>query len=100
MLIFFKIFLVGNGLENGTSIGPLINSTAIEKIKRLVDDALSKGAKVVVGGQVGCQGGTFFEPTVVEDVTEEMLLAQEETFGPIASLSRFETTDDVIEAWP
>ncbi len=74
--------------------GPLINEAAVAKVKEHVADALSKGAKIVVGGKA--LGGNFFEPTVLTDVTPEMAVAREETFGPVAPLFRFKTEDEAI----
>ncbi len=88
---------VGNGLEAGVEQGPLINSEAIEKVESHVADALAKGATVKLGGKRHALGGTFFEPTVLTGVTQEMAIAREETFGPVAPLFRFETEDEVIE---
>lgn len=88
---------VGNGLEAGVEQGPLINAEAIEKVEAHVADALAKGATVKLGGKRHALGGTFFEPTVLTGVTQEMAVAREETFGPVAPLFRFETEDEVIE---
>ncbi|MQT11236.1 NAD-dependent succinate-semialdehyde dehydrogenase [Segnochrobactrum spirostomi] len=88
---------VGNGLEAGVEQGPLINDEAIEKVESHVADALAKGATVKLGGKRHALGGTFFEPTVLTGVTQEMAVAREETFGPVAPLFRFETEDEVIE---
>ena len=87
---------VGNGFEAGTTIGPLIEPAAIEKIERHVADAVSKGAKLIQGGKRHALGGTFFEPTVLTDVTADMLVAREETFGPVAPLFRFKTEAEAI----
>ncbi len=88
--------IVGDGLEGETHQGPLINLAALEKVKRHIADAISKGAKVDLGGQIHALGGTFFEPTILTEVTQDMLIASEETFGPVAPLFRFETEDEVI----
>jgi len=85
---------VGDGFESGVTTGPLINEAAVAKVKEHVADAVSKGAKVVVGGKA--LGGNFFEPTVLSDVTPEMAVAREETFGPVAPLFRFTTEDEAI----
>lgn len=87
---------VGKGVEEGVTQGPLITLDAIEKVERHLKDATDKGARVLVGGKRHALGGTFFEPTVVADVTQEMAVAREETFGPVAPIFRFETEDDVI----
>jgi len=88
---------VGNGLETGIQQGPLINAKAIEKVERHVTDAVSRGAKVEVGGKRHELGGTFFEPTVLSGLSREMLIASEETFGPIAPVFKFRDEADVIE---
>jgi succinate-semialdehyde dehydrogenase/glutarate-semialdehyde dehydrogenase len=76
--------------------GPLINKAAVEKVEEHVADAVKHGAKVVVGGKRAPQGATFFEPTVLTGVSSDMLVAREETFGPVAPLFRFETEEDVV----
>ena len=85
---------VGDGFASGITTGPLIDGKAIQKVEKHLFDALDKGGKVVAGGKP--LGGLFFEPTVVVNASAEMLLAREETFGPLAPLFRFETVDDVI----
>jgi succinate-semialdehyde dehydrogenase / glutarate-semialdehyde dehydrogenase len=87
---------VGNGLEEGTVFGPLIDTAAVEKVEAHIADAVSKGATVAMGGQRHALGGTFFQPTVLRDVTPEMDVAREETFGPVAPLFRFERDEEVI----
>jgi len=84
------------GLEAGATQGPLIDDKAVQKVEEHVSDALSKGAKVKVGGKRHALGGRFFEPTVLTDVTPSMLVAREETFGPVAPLFRFKTDADAI----
>ena len=84
------------GLEAEATQGPLIDDRAVEKVEQHVADALSKGARVVVGGHRHARGGRFFEPTVLADVTASMLVAREETFGPVAPLFRFRTDDEAI----
>jgi len=84
-----KKLKVGNGLEAGVTQGPLIDGKAIEKVEQHVKDAVSKGAKVAVGGKRHALGGTFFEPTVLTGVDTQMAVAREETFGPVAPLFRF-----------
>jgi succinate-semialdehyde dehydrogenase/glutarate-semialdehyde dehydrogenase len=91
-----KNMKVGAGTEQGVTTGPLINKAAVEKVEEHVSDALKKGGKVVVGGKRHARGGNFYEPTVLADVTQEMLIAREETFGPVAPLFRFKTEQDVI----
>ena len=88
---------VGAGIADGVTQGPLIDATAIEKIESHVADAVSKGAKLVQGGKRHALGGTFFEPTVLADVSADSLIFSEETFGPVAPLFRFKTDDEVIE---
>jgi succinate-semialdehyde dehydrogenase / glutarate-semialdehyde dehydrogenase len=89
-----KAFKVGPGTEPGVVIGPLINQEGLEKVEQHVADALSKGAKAVVGGKR--LSGLFFQPTVLTGVTPEMLVSHEETFGPVAPLIRFKTEDEAI----
>ncbi|MCV2893780.1 NAD-dependent succinate-semialdehyde dehydrogenase [Lentibacter sp. XHP0401] len=91
-----KEMKVGDGLEEGTSFGPLINSEAVEKVREHIEDALSKGGKVAFGGSQHNLGGTFFQPTIVTGVTQDMQVAQDETFGPMAPLFKFEDEDEVI----
>ncbi len=88
---------VGEGTEDGVTQGPLINEQAIEKVEGHVRDAVAKGARVILGGKRHARGGTFFEPTVLADVTTGMRLAQEETFGPVAPLFRFKDEAEAIE---
>ncbi len=87
---------VGNGLEDGVQQGPLINDAAISKVKSHIEDAVSKGAHVLLGGKTHSLGGLFFEPTVLTDVNDSMKLAKEETFGPVAPLFRFQSEEEVI----
>ncbi len=89
---------VGNGLEPGVVQGPLIDAKAVEKVEEHIADALGKGAKVVVGGTRHALGGTFFQPTVLADVTAAMAVAREETFGPVAPLFRFKTEAELAAA--
>ncbi|MFV0263451.1 MAG: NAD-dependent succinate-semialdehyde dehydrogenase [Kluyvera sp.] len=91
-----KALKVGNGLDDGVVIGPLIEASAVKKVREHVEDAVSKGAKVLVGGEPHELGGNFWQPTVLGDCQEEMLLAKEETFGPLAACFRFGDEDDVI----
>jgi succinate-semialdehyde dehydrogenase/glutarate-semialdehyde dehydrogenase len=88
---------VGVGTEAGVTQGPLINRDAIEKVERHIADALAKGAKTIVGGHAHSLGGTFFEPTVLTGLTSDMLIAREETFGPVAPVFKFETDEEVVE---
>ena len=87
---------VGNGLEEGVAQGPLINEAAVQKVESHISDAVSKGAKVAIGGGRHALGGTFFQPTVLTDVSPGMVVASEETFGPLAPLFRFETEDEAV----
>lgn len=88
---------VGDGLKEGTDQGPLIDETAIRKVEQHIEDATSKGARIVAGGNRHSQGLTFFEPTVLRDVTPEMLIARDETFGPVAPLFKFHTEEEAIQ---
>ncbi|CAI8714793.1 succinate-semialdehyde dehydrogenase (NADP(+)) GabD [Pseudomonas sp. IT-196MI5] len=87
---------IGNGLENGITTGPLIDAKAMAKVQEHIEDAVSKGARVVAGGKPHALGGTFFEPTVLVDVPRNAAVAKEETFGPLAPLFRFKDEADVI----
>jgi succinate-semialdehyde dehydrogenase/glutarate-semialdehyde dehydrogenase len=87
---------VGAGLEGDTDQGPLIDEKAVLKVEEHVADALSKGARVLAGGRRHALGGTFYEPTVLADVTPAMQIAREETFGPVAPLFRFATESEAI----
>ena len=87
---------VGDGLDDGITQGPLIEEKAVRKIEQHIEDALGKGAKLALGGKRHALGHTFFEPTVLTDVTSDMLVAREETFGPLAPLFRFKTEEEVI----
>lgn len=91
-----KKLKVGNGLEPGIQQGPLINEEAVDKVSGHIKDALSQGARLLLGGNRHELGGNFFQPTVLVDVTADMTVAVEETFGPIAPLIRFSTEDEVI----
>ena len=92
-----KAMKVGSGFEAGVTTGPIIDEAGMQKIESHVADALSKGAKAIVGGQRHERGGTFFQPTILTGVTPQMIVAREETFGPVAPLFRFETVEEVIE---
>ncbi|MEM9343024.1 MAG: NAD-dependent succinate-semialdehyde dehydrogenase [Pseudomonadota bacterium] len=87
---------VGDGLD-GADFGPLIDAAAVKKVKDHIDDATAKGATVFYGGAEHDLGGLFFQPTIVKDATQDMAVATEETFGPLAPLFRFTTDDEVIE---
>ncbi|MHA6264749.1 NAD-dependent succinate-semialdehyde dehydrogenase [Arenibacterium sp. CAU 1754] len=88
---------VGDGLTPGVTTGPLINDDAVEKVKEHLNDVTSHGGSVLTGGKAHELGGTFFEPTIVTGVTQDMMVAQDETFGPLAPLFKFETEEEVIE---
>ena len=91
-------FVVGDGLEEGTTQGPLISARAVAKVQSHVDDAVSKGANIVLGGApLPNIGPCFFAPTVLTDMTSEMKIATEETFGPVAAFFAFETEQQVIQ---
>jgi succinate-semialdehyde dehydrogenase/glutarate-semialdehyde dehydrogenase len=92
-----KKLAVGPGLDTGSNIGPLINAEAIEKVKTLVGDAVKRGAKVLAGGKQDAAGPLFYRPSVVGDVTPDMSIVQEEIFGPVAALIRFETEEEAIK---
>ena len=83
-------------MEPGVAQGPLIDNAAVEKVEEHIADALAKGARVLAGGKRHVLGGTFFEPTVLADVTSKMAIAREETFGPVAPLFRFHTEDEAV----
>jgi succinate-semialdehyde dehydrogenase/glutarate-semialdehyde dehydrogenase len=87
---------VGHGTEDGVMQGPLIDEAAIAKIESHVADAISKGASLIEGGKRHELGGTFFEPTVLANVSKDALIFSEETFGPVAPLFRFKTDEEVI----
>ncbi|NOC93972.1 NAD-dependent succinate-semialdehyde dehydrogenase [Ruegeria sp. HKCCD6604] len=87
---------IGDGLTEGTTTGPLINADAVAKVEEHIKDVTDKGGAVLTGGLPHDLGGTFFQPTIVTGVTQDMLVAQDETFGPLAPLFKFEDEDDVI----
>jgi succinate-semialdehyde dehydrogenase/glutarate-semialdehyde dehydrogenase len=86
---------VGNGLQEGVTIGPLINAAAVSKVSRHIADALAKGARLVIGGSPTGEG-LYVQPTVLREASADMLLASEETFGPVAPLFRFHTEDEAV----
>jgi succinate-semialdehyde dehydrogenase/glutarate-semialdehyde dehydrogenase len=88
---------VGNGMEKEVTQGPLIDQKAVRKVEEHVADALAKGARLITGGARHALGGSFFQPTVLADVTQDMQVASEETFGPLAPLFRFHTEAEVIQ---
>ena len=87
----------GNGFDEGVILGPLIDKAALNKVEEHIADALKKGARILQGGKPHALGGTFFEATILADVTKDMAVAREETFGPLAPLFRFKSEADVIE---
>src|SRR5690606_7287931 len=87
---------VGNGADAGVTQGPLIDPPALEKVEELVADALAQGAKLATGGQRHSLGGTFFQPTVLTQVSKDMRVANEEIFGPVAPLLRFEDEAEAV----
>ena len=94
LAVAVKNLKVGDGVEAGVTTGPLINKAAVAKVQEHIADAVSKGAKVVVGGKA--LGGNFFEPTLLRDVTTDMAVSREETFGPVAPLFKFKTEEEAI----
>lgn len=88
---------IGNGLEQGTTTGPLIDSKAVAKVEEHIADAVSKGARVIAGGKPHTLGGSFFEPTILIDVPRNALVSKDETFGPLAPVFRFKDEAEVIE---
>ncbi|MFT6550593.1 MAG: succinate-semialdehyde dehydrogenase/glutarate-semialdehyde dehydrogenase [Zhongshania marina] len=88
---------VGNGVDEGVAQGPLIDQGAVLKVEQHIDNAVGLGAKVLSGGKRHSLGGNFFEPTVLANVTQEMCIAHEETFGPVAPVLRFHSDDEVIQ---
>jgi succinate-semialdehyde dehydrogenase/glutarate-semialdehyde dehydrogenase len=91
-----KELRLGHGLEQGVTQGPLIDDAALTKVEELLDDACSKGARVITGGKRHTLGGSFYQPTLIVDATEDMGLAREEIFGPVAAVYRFSTEEEAI----
>ncbi|MCC8998519.1 MAG: aldehyde dehydrogenase family protein, partial [Candidatus Contendobacter sp.] len=87
---------VGNGLDPGVMQGPLIDAVALAKVERHVADAVAQGATILIGGQRHALGGTFYQPTILSEVTPAMLIAREETFGPVAPLFRFRSDAEAV----
>lgn len=87
---------VGDGLESGVNQGPLINEAALAKVDELVQDALANGATLVTGGKRHDRGGCFYEPTILTGVTQDMRIAREEIFGPVAAIQRFTTEEEAV----
>ncbi|NKJ49030.1 succinate-semialdehyde dehydrogenase I [Burkholderia sp. SG-MS1] len=96
LVLAVRALKVGNGMDEGVRIGPLIDEKAVAKVEEHIADATSKGARVLLGGERHHLGQSFFEPTVLANVTPDMLVAREETFGPLAPLFRFDTEDEVV----
>ncbi len=92
-----KRLKVASGMEAGAQQGPLIDAAALAKVEHQIREACLRGAKILTGGKPHALGGTFFEPTVLSDVTTDMIIAQEETFGPVAPLMRFSDEAEVVE---
>lgn len=90
-------FNIGNGLEVGRDIGPLINANAVKKVEAHIQDALDKNGRLVIGGKRHTTGELFFEPTLIADVTADMDVATQETFGPLAAVFKFETEQQAVE---
>ncbi|MBO9399073.1 NAD-dependent succinate-semialdehyde dehydrogenase [Shimia sp. R9_2] len=87
---------VGDGFAEGTAIGPLISENAVAKVRQHIADATAKGATVTLGGADHALGGTYFQPTVISGITQDMAVAREETFGPLAPVFRFSTAEEVL----
>jgi len=87
---------VGNGMDDGVVLGPLINEEAVKKVEEHIADAVKKGARVATGGKRHILGGSYFEPTVLTNVPNEALIFSDETFGPVAPLFRFESEEEAI----
>ncbi|XP_043921682.1 succinate-semialdehyde dehydrogenase, mitochondrial [Protopterus annectens] len=91
-----KELFVGSGFDERTTQGPLINERAVEKVEKQIQDAVARGARVVCGGKRHSLGGTFFQPTLLSDVTTDMMCTQEETFGPVAPVIKFDSEEEAI----
>jgi succinate-semialdehyde dehydrogenase/glutarate-semialdehyde dehydrogenase len=88
---------LGNGMEEGVTLGPLIDDAAVKKVESHVEDAVRRGARIVAGGKRGELGGSFYQPTILADVSREAEIFSDETFGPVAPLFRFKTEEEAIE---
>lgn len=88
---------VGNGIEVGVQQGPLIDENAVAKVEEHIHDAVGKGARLITGGKRHALGGSFFEPTLIADVTDQMAVAKEETFGPLAPVFKFHTEEEAMK---
>ena len=91
-----QLLKVGNGMHAGVTQGPLIDESSLSKVQELVDDALMHGAQLIAGGARHALGGTFYQPTLITDVTPAMRIAREEVFGPVAPVFRFDTEDEAL----
>lgn len=91
-----KKLKVGNGMEEGVVIGPLIDASALKKVEEHVNDAVAQGGRLVTGGARHALGGNFWQPTVIAEANETMKLSHEETFGPVAACFRFDTEEEVV----
>ena len=89
--------VVGNGADAGVSQGPLINKRAVDKVQHLVDDAKSKGANILLGGAKIPSKGSFFAPTLITEINDQMDIHRDEIFGPVACVSKFTSEADVIK---
>jgi succinate-semialdehyde dehydrogenase [NAD(P)+] len=87
---------VGNGLDEGVTIGPLIDDSAVARVREHIDDAVARGGRLVTGGRPHALGGLFFQPTLISHVPQTARVAREETFGPLAPVLRFDTGEEVI----
>lgn len=92
-----KQFTLGKGIEKGTTLGPLINAAAVQKVSHQVDDAVSKGATLILGCKTPNTRGFFYEPTILTGATNNMEVARDETFGPLAAVFSFRSEKDVLE---
>lgn len=92
-----RALVVGEGLHEATTIGPLINAAALDKVQRLVTEAVDKGARVVIGAAPHARGGNYYQPSVLNGVTPDMAIAREEIFGPVAPIISFDTEAEAIE---
>ena len=97
LIVAVKALKLGNGMDKDVQQGPLINEKALVKVKDHIADAVSKGAKIILGGQPSAIGKLFFEPTILTDANSTMRIAKEETFGPVAPLFRFKTEEQAIQ---
>jgi succinate-semialdehyde dehydrogenase/glutarate-semialdehyde dehydrogenase len=89
---------IGNGLDEGTDVGPMIDLHAIDKVKEQIEDAVGKGGEIIIGGnRTNLAGGCYFEPTIISNASDEMLCMNEETFGPLAPVTTFKTEGEVID---